>query len=150
MLSHHGLTGCGSLRASCGFCVRPAVRGQGVRYIPCLLISGPFCGSLAAVDRGQGVCLSWCRSGSQRPLWCVSCAPLLMVCRLCGCGPSVGSCAGAALTVGKVSGSRSADHLGGSCLHLSSSVLCLLFGRSSSSIRGVLYLSSIGPLSIPI
>ena len=78
MLYHHGLTGCGSLRASCGFCACPAVRGQCVRCILRLLISGPFCrlcGSLAAVDRGQGVCPSWCRSGSQRLPWCVSCAP---------------------------------------------------------------------------
>ena len=79
------LTGSCALRASCGFCVRPAVRGQCVRCIPLLLI----CGSLAAVDRVQGVCLSWLRSAFLRPLWCVSCSPLLMVCRL-----SVGSCAG--------------------------------------------------------
>lgn len=113
VLSVYGLTGSCALRASCGFCVRSAVRCQGVRRIPWLLI----CGSLAAVDRGQGVCLSWCRSGSQRPLWCVcpcaECRRLMEWVR-----SSVGSCAVSALTVGKVSGSKSADHLGGaSSLH---------------------------------
>lgn len=139
MLSNHDLTGCGSLRASCGFCVRPAARGQGVRCIPWLLISGPFCGSLAAVDRGQGVCLSWCRSCSQRLPWCVSCSSLLIV-----CGSSVGSCAVSALTVGKVSGSRSADHLGGaSSLHGFSALSSSLFYRYLWGF----YLSSIGLLS---
>lgn len=155
VLSVYGLTGCGSLRASCGFCVRPAVRGQCVRCILWLLI----CGSLAAVDRWQGVRLSWCRSAFLRPLWCVSCSPLLMVCRL-----SVGSCAGHGGQAVRCPLSLSARcpapgmriisaglllFMGSlSSLNLSSSVLCLLFmGLLSlfyrSSIRthiGIIYI----------
>ena len=60
------------------------------------------------------------------------------------CGAWWASCAVSALTVGKVSGSRSADHLGGASSLHGFSVL------SSISIHGASILSSIGPLSIPI
>ena len=151
----YGLTGSCALRASCGFCVRPSVRGQGVRCIPWLLISGPFCGSLAAVDRGQGVCLSWCRSAFLRPLWCVSCAPMLMVCRL-----SVGSCAGHGGQA--VRGLTQSARCPAPGLRIISAGLLLFMGSRFSLFLLVLssslfylyswgfYLSSIGPLSIPI
>ena len=149
MLYHHGLTGCGSLRASCGFCACPAVRGQCVRCILRLLISGPFCrlcGSLAAVDRGQGVCPSWCRSGSQRLPWCVSCAP--------GFGPLL-------LSVRRVSAAHGAWSDAVLCRQLCGTVgkvwllLVRIIGGASSSLGPLFYryswgfyLSSIGLLSL--
>ena len=155
MLSHHGLTGCGSLRASCGFCACPAVRGQGVRCIPQLLI----CGSLW-LPRCRG---SWARSAPVLVSVWLSASAVVRLLRsvahgvpsLCRqlCGAWWASCAVSALTVGKVSGSRSADHLGGaSSLHgfsvLSSSLFhrvlissYLYYHRSSSHTHiGIIYI----------
>lgn len=139
MLSHHGLTGSCALRASCGFCVRPAVRGQSVRCIPWLLI----CGSLW-LSRCRG---SWARCLLVLVSVRLSASAVVRLLRsvahgvpsLCRqlCGAWWASCAVSALTVGKVPGSRSADHLGGA------SSLSSLFYRYSWGLYSLFYMSSI-------